>query len=189
MDPIDDLQARWSAAPVPNLPTDITHTIRQQHRRHLRSVVWMSGGFALTYMVLVWVWMTNPDRGWAFNTSILLMGVLLAGMLLAQWSAVTFGNPSATLRPADYARSLKRKLRLRHFLLGPGIVIYGVLFMAILFLYYTDVLSQASGTFRLWAHLLTVAYVAGVGVFSIPTCRRKRAEIRQLLDGLTDWTA
>ncbi len=193
MDPFDPLREAWQKQPLPPPPalsqireSAEKHLVHQQ-RRLVFSNLGVSVAFAGVFLVMAWVWTSFPGRSAYFYGSLAAMSVLLTATLAGLWAGVHYRNIDPDTDPLRYIAYSKKKLAVRRWMLLRFMPWYMFLLLAMMFLYYADVLAGADLVFKASAYGITLLYFVLVWLLSAKKRKRKRAEAEALDKYLAEW--
>ncbi len=189
-DLFDTLRTNWqqgNSAPAVDLDRlrEAAQTdLNKQNRRHLRSVLFMSGSFVIAIGVTSWVYLKFDDHGPLFYGGIIAVNMLMLLMGTLMWLGVQLDKSSAALNSREHIVQQLKKLRYRKFALVYAMPAYMVILLTALICYMTDVLAEASAAFQLSAYSITIGYCLLTWLLSRRKTKRKIEDAGRLINEL-----
>lgn len=189
-DLFDTLRTNWqqgNSAPAVDLDRlrEAAQTdLNKQNRRHLRSVLFMSGSFVIAIGVTSWVYLKFDDDGPLFYGGIIAVNMLMLLMGTLMWLGVQLDKSSAALNSREHIVQQLKKLRYRKFALVYAMPAYMVILLTALICYMTDVLAEASAAFQLSAYSITIGYCLLTWLLSRRKTKRKIEDAGRLINEL-----
>lgn len=194
MDPFERMKQEWKSHP--DVPEADMESIRRQTKKELFSQqrkliftnLFVSVSFALVFIVIGWIWSSFPNRTPYFYTGLASMGVLLLVTLAGLWSGVHYKKENSYKGTKQYLKDRIRKLSIRKFMIQKFVPVYLVLLLFCLFMYFADILANASTTYIIAAYGGTTLYIIIVYIASRKSRLRKLNEIDLLINRLSKWS-
>jgi len=194
MDPFEKMKEEWKSQ---KYESDIDlESIRRQTKNelfsHQRKLIFtnlfVSVAFALVFIVLGWIWNSFPDRTPYFYVGLASMGILLLATLAGFWAGVHYKKENSYKDTNKYLKDRIKKLSIRKFMIQRFVPIYLVLLLFCLFMYFADILANASAGYIFAAYGGTTLYIIIVYLVSRKMRQRKLKEIDELTEELRKWS-
>lgn len=186
MEPFDELKKDWKSQQndaeidVHQLKEKVMNRLVSDQKKLILSNLFVSVSFAAVFMVMAWIWSSNPDRTVYFYASLISMSALLLGTLAGLWAGVQYKNEHTYKGTLEFLQANIQKLTIRKFMLQKFMPVYMILLLLCFYFYYADIFAGAEPTTKLMAYGLTTLFIGGIFYFS----RGKRARQIEHVDKL-----
>ncbi|WP_069130286.1 hypothetical protein [Rhodohalobacter halophilus] len=172
MKTFDELKQNWKSQQndaeidVHQLKEKVMKRLVSDQKKLILSNLFVSVSFAIVFVVMAWVWSSNPDRTIYFYASLISMSILLAGTLAGLWAGVQYKNEHTYKGTLEFLQANIQKLTIRKFMLQKFMPVYMILLLVCFYFYYADTFKDAEPVSTFTAYALTTLFFAGVYYFS-----------------------
>ncbi len=194
MDPFEKVKKEWDSQQLkPEIDLDSIHReTKNELFKHQQKLIFtnlvVSVSFAIVFIALGWLWYCFPNRTLYFYIGLASMGLLLLVTLVGFWSGAHYKKEDSYKSTNKYLKDRIKKLSIRKFMIQKFFPIYLVLLLFCLFMYYADILANASVGYIFAAYSGTTLYFIVVYIASRKMRLRKLDEIEKLTEKLRKWS-
>ncbi|KAA3611019.1 MAG: hypothetical protein D8M58_13640 [Calditrichaeota bacterium] len=162
--------------------------LKKIQRKILFSNLFMSVAFALTFIVLGWVYTSFPDHGPYFYGSLISMFILMIVTMGFSWYQVLFWRtPDMSQDMLSFSTHMIKKLKYLIWMTKVYVPFYTLMLALAFLFYFQDLLADASFQFKLIAYTLTFGWIFGIGIFSwIRKRKKQKIEIIPIIEQLQE---
>lgn len=190
MKPFDELKQDWKSQQndneidVKQLKEKVMNRLVSDQKKLVLSNLFVSVSFAAVFIVMAWVWSSNPSRSIYFYASLISMSFLLLGTLAGLWAGVQYKNEHTYKGTLEFLQANIQKLSIRKFMLQKFMPVYMILLLLCFYFYYADIFAGAEPATKLMAYGLTTLFIGGIFYLSRGKRKRQIEQIEKLQEGL-----
>jgi hypothetical protein len=190
MEPFDELKQDWKSQQndteidVHQLKEKVMNRLVSDQKKLIFSNLFVSVSFAAVFIVMAWIWNSNPDRTIYFYASLISMSVLLLGTLAGLWAGVQYKNEHTCKSTLEFLQANIQKLTIRKFMLQKFMPVYMILLLLCFYFYYAVIFAGAEPATQLMAYGLTTLFIGGIFYLSRGKRKRQIEQIEKLQEGL-----